>query len=124
MATPLEKGNQLNLVIENTPHLFVYILVKPKSNVLSSLKLTNWYRVGQQLSLDKLTLERFNDDYKGDKEECKRRMFRYWLRHCEESSYDCLMQALVNAGETVAAENLHKKSGQFGVITVMLSSAY
>ena len=120
MATPPEKGNQLNLVIENTAQLFVYISVKPKLRVLFSLKLTNWYRVGQQLSIDELTLEHLNDDYKGDKEECKKRMFGYWLRHCEDPSYDCLMQALVNAGETIAAENLHKKSGQFGVITVVL----
>ena len=84
------------------------------------MKLTNWYHVGQQLSFDQFTLERLNNNYKGDKEECKRRMFGYWLRYCEEPSYESLMQALVNAGETVAAENLHKKSGQFSVITVVL----
>ena len=85
------------------------------------MKLTNWYHVGQQLSFDELTLERFNDDYKGDKEECKKRMFGYWLRHYKEPSYERLMKALVNAGETVAAENLHKESGQFSVITLVLT---
>ena len=85
-----------------------------------SLKLTNWYRVGQQLRFDELILERLNNDYKGDKEECKKRMFGYWLRCCNDPSYERLMQALVNAGETVAAENLHKKSGQFSVVTLVL----
>ena len=115
MATPSEKGKYRNRKYHS---LVCYISVKLR--VLYSLKLTNWYRVGQQLSFDELILERLNNDYKGDKEECKKRMFSYWLHCYNEPSYECLMQALVNAGETVAAENLHKKSGQFSVVTLVL----
>ena len=84
---------------------------RPKLRILFSLKLNNWYNVGETLGLGVRTLERLNAVYKGNKPECKRKMFGLWLQYSRNPTYNFLMQALVNAGEKIAAEDLSKKSG-------------
>lgn len=84
---------------------------RPKLRILFSLKLNNWYNVGETLGIGVRILERLNEVYKGNKADCKRRMFGYWLHYTRNPTYNLLMQALVNAGEEIAAKDLSKISG-------------
>ena len=84
---------------------------KPKLSDLISLKLNDWFKVGERIGIDLLSLHRIKKRYKDNRHECQKGMFAKWIRSEQPQSYEPLLQALINAGETRAAEELHQKFG-------------
>ena len=92
-------------------YLFFISAGKPKLSDLTSLKLNNWFKVGEKIGIDRPTLRDIKRRYKDNRHECQKGMFAKWIRSEKPQSYEPLLQALVNAGETRAAEELHQKFG-------------
>ena len=68
--------------------------------------------MGEKLDVDKSVLNRLEEDYHDNIPECKKRMFGVWLRTHQSPSYDVVMRALLDAGESRAAEELHQRHGE------------
>ena len=84
---------------------------KPKLSDLISLKLNDWFKVGEKIGIDLPSLRQIKRRYKDNRHECQKGMFARWIRSEQPQSYAPLLQALINAGETRAAEELHQKFG-------------
>lgn len=84
---------------------------KPKLSDLISLKLNDWFKVGEKIGIDLPSLRYIKRRYKDNRHECQKRMFAKWIRSEDPQSYEPLLQALMNAGEIRVAEELHQKFG-------------
>ena len=91
--------------------LFFLSAGKPKLSDLISLKLNDWFKVGEKIGIDRQSLRHIKKRYKDNRHECQKGMFAKWMRSEEPQTYEPLLQALINSGETRAAEELHQKFG-------------
>ena len=72
---------------------------------LDLLKLLDWEGVGLQLGIKDYELQEIKRNYQrhGD---CKREMFRVWLRACANTDYPSLFEALQKAREKDAVQQV------------------
>ena len=78
---------------------------QPQLKDLILIKILNWQEIGIQLKIDDYEIQKIHLEYK-KVDECKREMFRTWLRTGVNPNYSDLIKALEAAGETKAAHDL------------------
>ena len=78
---------------------------QPQMKDLILVKILNWQEVGIQLGIDDHEIKKIDLDYK-KVDECKREMFRTWLRTSIDPNYSDLIKALKAAGEMKAVHDL------------------
>ena len=69
------------------------------------IKIAKWQEVGIQLGIDDHEIQKIYLDYK-KLDDCKREMFRTWLRTSINPNYSDLIKALEAAREMKAAHDL------------------
>ncbi len=77
---------------------------------LSLLPILNWFEVGLALGLDKDGLDIIRENYSGDLEIQRTKMFDMWLRHGEVTG-EVLVKALVDTYNIEAALKLYDIKG-------------
>ena len=86
----------------------------PSLGVLAKLKLSNWFKVGESLGFQELNLMKIESDHSTRKNKlhaCQVAMFGKWLKEHPSPSTQDVIQALRNAGEDKAADQLSQKYG-------------
>ena len=81
---------------------------QPQLKDLVLVKLIKWQEIGLQLGIEDYELTKIGVDFTR-LDDCKREMFRVWLRMCTNPNYHDLIKALKAAGETKAAQELQNK---------------
>ena len=76
------------------------------------LQTSKWYNLGLQLGIEDKELDMIEENDRGDRDVCKRNMFKTWLRITPSPSYQQLVEALRKVGEISEADCLSKKYGK------------
>ena len=87
-------------------------LPEPTLRNLDLIKVSDWYGVGLQLELDDQDLGDIKKNCCGDNKECRREMFRLWLKTSPNPTYAQLAKALVLAEEETLAHRICQKYGE------------
>ena len=85
---------------------------EPQLKDVVLIRVNSWYDLGLQLDLEDSRLEAIKSTNHGNTEECRRDMFRTWLRSQTDPSYQQLVRALVAIGEQKEAKHLCEKYGK------------
>ena len=95
-----------NLITSSSPHS------GPKLKDLVLVRAVEWYDLGLQLGVENAELKVIQKNNLGDLRACRREMFEAWLRITPSPSYQQLVEALLEVGETTEADCLCKKYGK------------
>ena len=72
----------------------------------------DWYGLGLVLGISEHELDIIRHDYRDKHRDCRREMFKLWLRTDADASYKKLASALYAVGDGWSADRLSKEHGK------------